>query len=351
MEVQGTGDEIQLSDIDGPVRVGGDFFGGGHLRHITGPIDYGTTRITFNLASLDGEVSFDDHDEFSARDAVGPFTLKTRSRDLTLTRVSGPITVTNSHGKVDLSAIPPGGTITVDNHDGDVRLSLPQQAKFTLAAETSDGDVSSNFSVTGSNTTHGTLNGTVAGGGEAVRLTTTHGDIAVDHSGDASPLPPRAPRPPIRLGFGSVPPPTPPVGSLPSEAQGALANAREQMQQAQEQLRQATQDAHQQAAQALREGDEARREAQQQAAEARRQSQQQADQAQREAHQQADEARRQAAQTSHEAQLEAAQAKREAQQQAAQARREAQQQADEARRQAQQQIDEARRQAQQKPND
>ena len=311
VDVQGTGDEINLTDIQGNVKVGGDFFGGGHLQHISGPVDYGTGRITFSLSSLDGDVTFDDHDEFSARDAVGPFTLKTRSRDLTLTRISGPIDVTNSHGKVDLSAIPPGGSVTVDNHDGDIRLSLPPQAKFTLAAETSDGDVSSNFTVNGGNNGKGQLNGTVSGGGTPVRLTTTHGDIAVDHSGDSTPLPPRPPRLPMKLGFGSIPPPPPPPGALPADAQ--------------REVQQAQREAQQQTAQALRESDQTRREALQQAAEAKREAQQQADEVRRDAHQQADEAHR-----------EADQARREALQQAAEARREAQQQADAARRQAQQ---------------
>ncbi len=339
VDVQGTGDEINLTDINGPVHVSGDFFGGGHLQHITGPMDYGTTRITFNLASLDGEVTFDDHDEFSARDAAGPFTLKTRSRDLTLTRISGNINVTNSHGKVDLSAIPPGGTITVDNHDGDIRLSLPQQARFTLAAETSDGDVSSNFSVAGSNGTHGVLNGTIAGGGTAVRLTTTHGDIAVDHSGDASPTPPRTPRVPMKLGFGSVPAPPPVPGALPQEAQEAIAQAREQVREAQQQASEAARNGRQQGDEARRQADQIRRDTLQAAAESLREAQQQGDQARREARQQADEARRQGDQARREALQQAAEQRREAQQQAAEARREAKQEADAARREAQQKQD------------
>lgn len=336
VDVQGTGDEINLTDIAGPVHVSGDFFGGGHIQHVSSPVDYATTRITFNVASLDGQVTFDDQDEFSANDVAGPFTLKTRSRDLTLTRISGNINITNSHGKVDLSAIPPGGTITVDNHDGDIRLSLPQQARFTLAAETSDGDVSSNFSVNGSNNSHGTLNGTIAGGGYAVRLTTTHGDIAVDHSGDASPATPRPPRTPMRLGFGSVPAPPPVPGALSQDAQQAVAQAQEQAREVMQQGMEARRDARQQA-------DEARREAQQQTAEARRDASRAAEEAKREAQQQTAEAHRQADQARREAQQQAAEAHREAEQ----IRREASQQAAQARREAQQQIDEARRQAHQ----
>ncbi len=333
VDVQGTGDELNLSDIDGSVKVGGDFFGGGRLLHITGPIDFGTTRISFALARLDGEVSFDDKDEFSTDNATGPFTLKTRSRDLTLNRIAGNIDVTNSHGKVDLQVTTPGSLVTVANHDGDVRLTLPHQSRFTLAAETSDGDVNSNFSVNGQNGTRGTMNGTVAGGGSAVRLTTTHGDIAIDHPGDNTPTPPTPPRPPLKLGFGTVAPPMPPAGALPPDAAQALSNARQQMLEAQQQIREAARDAAQQTAEARREADQARREALQEADQARRESQQQvaealreADQARREALQQSGEARRQALQQADEARRQALQQAAEARRQADQARREAQRQ-------------------------
>ncbi len=367
VDVQGTGDEINLSDIDGPVKVGGDFFGGGRLQHITGPIDYATTRITFALNKLDGEVAFDDKDEFSTEDATGPFTLKTRSRDLTLNHVSGNVDVTNSHGKVDLQSTTPGSIITVVNHDGDVRLTLPQQSKFTLAAETSDGDVNSNFAVIGQTGSRGTLNGTVAGGGTPIRLTTTHGDISVNHNGDGTWLLAR-PKAVQKLGFGTVPPPPPPPGALPPEAAQAVANARQHVLDAQQQIREATKEAVRQTSEDRRESDQAVREAQhesdqamrealQQADEARRKASQQvaealhkADQARREAMQQSGEVRKQALQQADEASRQAMQQAQEALRQADQQRRQALKQADDARREAQRQADQARREAQQNGN-
>ncbi len=385
MDVQGTGDEVNLSDIDGPVKVGGDFFGGGRLLHITGPIDFATTRITFALNKLDGEVAFDSKDEFSADDATGPFTLKTRSRDLTLNHIAGNVDVTNSHGKVDLQSTTLGSVITVSNHDGDIRLTLPQQSKFTLAAETSDGDVNSNFTVNGQNGTRGTLNGIVAGGGIPVRLTTTHGDISVDHNGESAPAVVR-PKSTLKLGFGTVPAPPPPPGALPPEATQAMANARQQMlaaqkqigsamQQAQEGTReadesrmeamresaqamhealqeaeQARKEASQQIAEGLREAEQARHEAMQQTGEARREALQKADEASRQAMQQGQEAMRHADQQRSQALKQADDARREALKQADQQRRQALKQADDARREAQKQADQQRREAQANAN-
>ncbi len=359
VDVQGTGDEINLSDVDGPVKVGGDFFGGGRLLHISGPIDFATTRITFALNRLDGEVAFDDKDEFSADDATGPFTLKTRSRDLTLSRIAGNVDVTNSHGKVDLQSTTAGSIITVANHDGDIHLTLPQQSKFTLAAETSDGDVNSNFTVNGQNGTHGTLNGTVAGGGTPIRLTTTHGDITVDHSGDSAPAVVH-PKTSMRLGFGTVPPPPPLPGALPPEAVQAMATARQQMLAAQKQMgaaqqqsEEARRDADQARQEALHDSDQARHDALQQADQARRDAAQQiaqamheADEARHDAMQQSGDARREALQKADEARRQALQQAQEAIRQADQQRRQALKQADDARREALKQADQQRREAQ-----
>lgn len=266
LEVQGTGDEVNISDVNGEVKVNGDFFGGGRLQHVLGPVAYRTSHVSFAAARLDGEIAFDDHDEFSASEAVGPVSVETRSRNITLTRISGEVHVTNSHGKVELVAIPPGGAITIDNHDGDVRVTLPVQARFTLAAETSDGDVTSDFSVAGRTDAHGSLNGIVGGGGSALRITTTHGDIAVDHNEETA-LP--MPTAPPKLGFGSMPvPPAPPLAPLPPEARQAVVGAREQMKQAQ----QAAQDAAASARDAMKEAQQKQAEARKLAEEARKEA-------------------------------------------------------------------------------
>jgi len=272
LQVEGTGDEINITDVNGGVTVHGEFFGGGRMQHVQGPVEYRTSRVSFTAARLNGEVAFDDHDEFSASEAEGPVTVETRSRNVTLSRIAGEVHVTNSHGRVELVSVPPGGSITVDNHDGDVRVTLPVQARFTLAAETSDGDVSSDFSVAGRNESHGSLNGTVGGGGEALRITTTHGDISVNHNQEtALPKPP----PPPKLGFGSVPvPPIPPPGTLSPEVRQSLADAQSEVREARKDAQQAAREAAQQAGEAMQQAREKQKEALRLADEARKEAQQ-----------------------------------------------------------------------------
>ncbi len=211
VDVQGSGDELNLFDISGRVQVHGDFFGGGRLQHITGPVDFQSERITFAVASLDGEASFDDHDEFNASGAAGPMTLRTRSRDITLSRIAGEVSISNNHGKVELISVPPTGSITIDNHQGDVELTLPTSTRFSLAADTSDGSIQSDFpGVNGiaNQNGRGTLTTSVNGGGTSVHVTTTHGNITVNRNTETA-LPKAEPNP--KLGFGAVPtPPTPP---------------------------------------------------------------------------------------------------------------------------------------------
>ncbi len=211
--VDGNGDEVNLSDINGSATIHGDFSGGGHLQHITGAVQYHSSRTDLSMAHLTGDLQLDSND-LSANEVSGPVLVSTRSRNITLDKVTGDIKVVNSHGDVDVHVAPPTGSVTVDNQNGNVNVSLPEQARFTLNAETSDGDTSSEFSGTGRHGGRGTLSGTVNGGGQAVRLNTSHGDINVSRNTNA-PLPP-APATPAVTGFGTI------ASSPVAEAPGSL---------------------------------------------------------------------------------------------------------------------------------
>ncbi|WP_419805871.1 DUF4097 family beta strand repeat-containing protein [Terriglobus sp.] len=248
--VTGSGNEVNLNDIHGTVGVNGNFFGSGHLQHVAGAVNYNAGRISFTAQRVDGEVSFDEDDEFTARGVAGPITVHTRSRNITLDRVSGDMQVTNSSGHVDITAVQPTGAITVDNRDGDVSLSLPGSAKFSLAAETSDGTVQSDFPGTTSsnNQSHrGTLTTTVGVGGSSIRLTTTHGNIALARN-EQAPLPPMPPLPPS-------------LTTLPSDVSQSMKDARKEIADAQREATQARREAERARKQALADAGQARKQA------------------------------------------------------------------------------------------
>ena len=172
--------------------------------------------------------------------------VNTRSRNINLEKVTGDIKVVNNHGDVDINVAPPTGTVTVDNQNGNVNVTLPEKAKFTLNAETSDGDTHSDFLDNDTHGGHGTLSGSVNGGGPTVRLNTSHGDVNVSRN-NSGPLPP-VPLPPRISGLGDVPAPPPPpdwtgarqtVADAQKMAQDAMREADAELQEAQKKRQEA----------------------------------------------------------------------------------------------------------------
>ncbi len=195
--VLGHARDLTFSDIDGPISADGEFFGSTHIEHVRGSIRFHTSRTDFRLARLDGEAEISPNADLNADQVQGPLTLATRNRNITLERVSGDISVTNRNGTVDLTGAPPLGSITVENRNGTVNLTMPEQAGFTVQAETTNGDAENDYglNVDGGDSNRKTISGTVGKGGPLVRITTTQGDIAIKKA-SVAPIPPVPPPPP-----------------------------------------------------------------------------------------------------------------------------------------------------------
>ncbi len=169
----------------------------------TAGVHFHTSRTDFQLARLDGEVEISPDSNLSADQALGPVVLTTHGRNIRLDRVAGDIAVTNRNGTIDIIAAPVIGNISVENRDGSVKVTLPEHAGFSAQADTSDGDLFTDFSLsTSSSGNHKTMSGAVANGGPTVRLTTTNSDISI-LKGDVQPIPP-------------TPPPTPKITLTPA---------------------------------------------------------------------------------------------------------------------------------------
>lgn len=204
--IEGHGSELTLSDLSGPVNFNGDIFGPIHFEHIRGPIKLHTSRTVFQMARLDGEAELNE-DDMTTSQAVGPVLLNTRNRNITLDRIAGDVSVTNSNGTVDLTNAPPLGNVTIENRSGDVTVTVPEHASFVVQAETTNGDLDNDFSLDSHGTdTHKSINGTIGKGGPLLRLTTSHGDLELKKA-SVMPLPPTPPMPPplsIRDGHGNT---------------------------------------------------------------------------------------------------------------------------------------------------
>jgi len=98
--------------------------------------------------------------------AVGPFALTTSNRNIRLDRIAGDVAVTDRNGTIELTAAPPLGAITLEDRNGSVKLILPEHAGFSVQANTSNGNIDTDFplSIQGSEN-HKSVNGTVGAGG------------------------------------------------------------------------------------------------------------------------------------------------------------------------------------------
>ena len=236
LSIQGHAQDVTLSDITGPVSINGEFFGTTHLQRIAGPVHFRTSRTDFQLGRLDGEIEISPHMEFTADQVLGPLVLTTSNRNIRLDRVQGDVSVTNRNGTIDLTAAPQSGnqtgSITLQDRNGSVTATLPEQAAFNVQANTTDGDIRTDFQLSSQQTgDRRELTGTVGSGGPAIHITTTHGDIALNR-GSVLPLPPTPPAPPkltpvpAPVGLPATPkpprrpklptPPPAPVAPIPS---------------------------------------------------------------------------------------------------------------------------------------
>jgi DUF4097 and DUF4098 domain-containing protein YvlB len=210
VSLEGDCRDVDIADVDGTVALNGDFFGKTHFEHINGSVRFHTSRTDFQLARLDGEVDL-THGELSADQLLGPVSLSTNNYNVTLERVSGDVSVTTSNGKVDLTGAPPLGNVTIQNRNGEVNVTVPEQSAFTVQAETREGDVDTDLPLTKSDENNvSRLSGTVGSGGSLIRINTTQNDISLKKGAIAPLTPPH----PI-VGPIVIVPPTPPHITIP----------------------------------------------------------------------------------------------------------------------------------------
>jgi DUF4097 and DUF4098 domain-containing protein YvlB len=222
LTIEGRAHDATLSDLSGPVSMRGEFFGDTHMEHIRGPVKFHTSRTDFQLGRLDGEIEIGNNAELSTSNAVGPLTLTTYSRNITLERISGDVYVTNRNGSVDVTSAPPLSNVTVENRNGSVDVTVPEQGNFAYQFDANNGSIESEFSeveIPEGGAQKKNISGTVGKGGPMLRITTSQGDISLKKA-SILPLPPTPPAPP-KL---TLVPPSPP--DMPNDAKQALRDAK-----------------------------------------------------------------------------------------------------------------------------
>lgn len=202
--VNGQGGDVTLSEIHGQAVIDGEFFGDTHLEQMDGPVHFHSARTSIDVPKLGGDLTLDS-DDLTANQLNGPTRIVTRSKDIELTQAAGDLHIEDQDGDVNVTAAAPLGNVEILNHTGDLMLTVPANAGFSVTASTTqDSDLETDFPLevrTSGNEKQ--LAGTIGQGGVKLDLSTTHGDLKL-HKGGAEmapltpPAPPAPPKGPVR---------------------------------------------------------------------------------------------------------------------------------------------------------
>ena len=189
--IQGRANDVSIEDVKGTVHLDGDFMESVKLSRIAKPVSFKSTRTDMDFSQLGGYLNLDSGD-LEATGVVGPFRLRTRSKDIMLNGVSNEVHVQNENGAVEVHVNKLGG-LDVRNAKGDIRIFVPAKSGFQLEAQAHDGEIQSDFGDlkidNGDN--RSSAKGSVNGGGPRMTLENEHGTIEI-RKGTVVPTPPAA---------------------------------------------------------------------------------------------------------------------------------------------------------------
>jgi hypothetical protein len=224
LSVSGRTEDANISDVTGRVTLDGDFLGEVNAAKLSAPLTFHSSRTTFEVDHLDGDLSLDDSD-LTLTNAKGRVQAATRSKNITLSGIAGPLDIATSDGDIKVDLNGGDGAINLHNRNGAITLGLPADHLFHVDASAHDGEVSSDLTYTGKvERSEHTLIGDTGSGGNAtpVVLVAEHGDIEVKRAeapeAPEAPEKPEAPEAP-ETGVPKVPkPPRAPHLSVPKNA-------------------------------------------------------------------------------------------------------------------------------------
>jgi DUF4097 and DUF4098 domain-containing protein YvlB len=197
--VDGHGDDVTLSQIQGEVTINGDFFGDIHLEQIASGIHYHSSQTSLDIPHLEGALTLDKSD-LSVSQAMGPVRVIARSKDIDLTQIAGDAHIEDSNGDVNIVAANPLGNLQITDHTGNVIVTMPDNANFSVTGSTSEDEaMRSDFPLkTSTEGGRQTLQGSVGHGGVQLELETDHGNLELRKGENATVAvaPPKPPSPP-----------------------------------------------------------------------------------------------------------------------------------------------------------
>jgi DUF4097 and DUF4098 domain-containing protein YvlB/uncharacterized ubiquitin-like protein YukD len=182
LTVQGRVTELTAEDISGSATLNGDNFEEVRVSKVGKSLGFKSYRTDLEFAGLAGDFDMSS-DDLRASNITGPVRLITRSKTIHLDDVTGDVRIENTNGDVDVHAAKLGN-YEVRNHHGDVTVTVPAKATFSVDARTQHGDAASDFSElkVGNDENQGEVTGNVGGGGPKLTISTDGADVNIRKS-------------------------------------------------------------------------------------------------------------------------------------------------------------------------
>lgn len=193
--LQGVANEVSMEDVDGAVHLDGEFHESVRLVRVSKAVTFRSSRTDMEFARLDGRLDLDSGD-LRADSVAGPSRLTTHSKDISLEGLSGDLRLENSNGTVEISLNKPGN-IQVDNHKGDVQVSIPPNTGMKVEARTRQGEIESEFEEikVDNHEKESTASGVIGANGPRLVMNCDKGTIEI-RKGTRAFVPPTPPEPP-----------------------------------------------------------------------------------------------------------------------------------------------------------
>jgi DUF4097 and DUF4098 domain-containing protein YvlB len=208
--IQGSANAVAVEDVDGAAHLNGEFWDSVRLVRISKTVSFHSSRTDMEFARLDGRLDLDSGD-LRADSITGPMRLTTRSKDISLTGLSGDLRLEDSNGTVEVGMYKPGN-IQIENRKGDIQVSIPPNTAVKVEAQTRHGEIQSDFNELKieNHDRQASASGSIGSNGPRLVINGDNGTIEI-RRGTVAVAPPAAPAAPAAPGK-----PAKPAKSLPA---------------------------------------------------------------------------------------------------------------------------------------
>lgn len=181
VELKSSDGHLDVSQVSAGIQ-GGTSDGRIQLRDISGAIDLRTSDGSITAENIKGATRLRTSDgSITVSHVVGDVDVQTSDGHVELTDIDGKISAETSDGRMSIEARANHGISA--RSEGRLTVRLPANVQANLTAEAGDGHVRSDFPVTvvtQETSDSNSLSGQINGGGEAISLKTSDGNITIE---------------------------------------------------------------------------------------------------------------------------------------------------------------------------